>query len=145
MKNILNTAYKGLKDAFRKFEHVHQSELCAVLPSKRDNCHDIETETNEKQPHRSLYQLTPIETKATKKYVEDLMKKGKISPGKYPYGPPIFLYSGKGKAVTNFSGMSISITCNRNELCSILLVAVKFFSKMSLKTVFIRFVSTPKI
>ena len=48
-------------------------------------------------PHKSNHQLSPVELKATKETVEDIMKKGKIRAGKSLYGAPLFFVKGKAK------------------------------------------------
>jgi hypothetical protein len=87
-KSLLDCSHKGLRNVLQRFESVFQSELPSGLPPEREVDHEIETEKDAKPPHRSLYQLSPVELNATKKYVEDLMKKRKIRPSKSPYGAP---------------------------------------------------------
>ena len=77
-KNLLTCSRNSLQNVLQKFEEVFQSELSDVLPRKIEVDHEIEIEKDAKPPHRSLYQLSPVDLKATKYYVEDLMKKGKI-------------------------------------------------------------------
>ena len=143
-KNLLSCSNENLKKVLQKFEEVFQSELPAGLPPKREVDHEIETEKDAKPPHRSLYQLSPVELKATKEYVEDLMKKGKIRPSKSPYGAPLFFVKENGKplrGVVDYRGLNRITKRNnaplpRSDEMFDLLGEAKFFSKMDLKTGF---------
>ena len=141
---LLNCAHQGLKLLLNKFEGVFKSELPAGLPPKREVDHEIETEKDARPPHRSLYQLSPVELKATKEYVEDLLKKGKIRPSKSPYGAPLFFVKEKDKplrGVVDYRGLNRITKRNnsplpRSDEMFDLLGEAKFFSKMDLKTGF---------
>lgn len=67
------------------------------LPPKRDVDHRIEVDPNSTPPRRGMFQLSPAELLATKEYIEDLLRKGKIRPSKSPYGAPLFFVKQKGQ------------------------------------------------
>jgi hypothetical protein len=86
-----------IKALLERYSGVFRTELPDGLPPKRSVDHEIETEPGAKRPHRSLYQLSPLELQAAKEYVVDLMKKGKIRPSRSPYGAPLFFVKGGDK------------------------------------------------
>jgi hypothetical protein len=57
----------------------------------------IEAEHSSKPPYRSLYQVSPAELQAAKKYLVCLMKKGKIRPSKSQCGAPLLFMKDEDK------------------------------------------------
>jgi hypothetical protein len=55
-----------IKSLLERYSDVFRSELPDGLPRMRSEDHAIETEPRAKTPHRSLYQLSPVELKAAK-------------------------------------------------------------------------------
>ena len=114
------------------------------LPPKRSLDHEIETSIESKPPHLPLYHLSPVEIKATKEYVEDLLKKGKIRPSKLPYGALLFFVKEKDKnlrVVVDYRALNLITKKNnaplpRSDEMFDLLGEAKLFSKMDLKTGF---------
>ena len=106
--------------------------------------HEIETSIESKPPHRPLYHLSPVELKATKEYVEDLLKKGKIRPSKSPYGAPLFFVKEKDKklrGVVDYKALNLITKKNndplpRSDEMFDLLGDAMVFSKIELKTGF---------
>lgn len=66
------------------------------LPPQRPVDHAIETDPEASPPHRALFQLSPSELDATREYVTDLLRLGKIRPSSSPYGAPLFFVKQKG-------------------------------------------------
>ena len=56
---------------------MFQSELLTDPPPKREADYEIENENDARSLHRSRCYLLPVELKATKLNLEDLMRKGK--------------------------------------------------------------------
>ena len=88
--------------------------------------------------------MSPVELRATKECVEDLMKKGKIRLIKSPYDTPLFFVKEKDKPLrevvdylypTRITNMSNSPLPRSDEMFN-LLGEAKFFSKIDLKTSF---------
>ena len=133
-----------LRRLLNKYEEVFQEELPAGLPPERPVDHEIETKENEKPPHRSLYQLSPMELKATKEYVEGLLRKGKIRPSKSPYGAPLFFVKNKDeplRGVVDYRALNRITKRNnaplpRSDEMFDLIGEAKVFSRMDLKTGF---------
>ena len=89
--------YERLRKLLEKYAQVFRKELPAGLPPVRDVDHEIKIQENEKPPYRPIFQLSTAEQKATKGYVIDLIKEGKIKPSKSPYGAPLFFFKQKEK------------------------------------------------
>lgn len=86
-----------LIDLQKEFEDVFRDDLPDGLPTTRDVDHKIETHPDADPTHRGIFQLSPAELAATKEYVTELLRKGKIRPSKYPYGAPLFFVKQKGQ------------------------------------------------
>ncbi len=109
----------GLRKMLKKYGSVFREELPSVLPPERAIDHEIEADKDAKPPHRPLYQLSPIELKAMKIYVLELLDNGKIRPSKSPYGALLFLVKEKDKplpGVVDYRGLN-RITKRNNALC----------------------------
>ena len=127
-----------------RYSTVFREELPPGLPPKRFVDHEIETDKDSKPPHRSLYQLSPVELRATKDYVKNLIEKGKIRPSKSPYGAPLFFVKDKDKplrGVVDYRALNRITKRNnaplpRSDEMFDLLGEAKVFSKMDLKTGF---------
>ncbi len=65
-----------LKPILRKYDCVFRDELPPGLLPHRNFDHEIEALKNAKPPYRPLQQLSPVELKAMKDYVQDLLSKG---------------------------------------------------------------------
>ncbi len=87
----------GLREMLKKFSSVLREELTPGLPPERAIDHDIETDNDAKSPDRPLYQLSPIEPKAMKIYVQELLDNGKIRPRNSLYEAPLFFAKEKNK------------------------------------------------
>ena len=133
-----------MQKILQDYKHVFREDLPPGLPPERTVDHEIETDKYAKPPHRPLYQLSPVELKATKEYVEELLKKGKIRPSKSPYGAPLFFVKENGKplrGVVDYRGLNRITKRNnaplpRSDEMFDLLGDAKVFSKMDLKTGF---------
>ena len=132
---------EGLRALLEKYKELFRDQLPKGLPPKRSVDHEIETSIESKPPHRPLYHLSPVELKATKEYVEDLLKKGKIRPSKSPYGAPLFFVKEKDKklrGVVDYRALNLITKKNnaplpRSDEMFDLLGEAKVFSKMDLK------------
>ncbi len=87
----------GLRIILMKFNTVFREELPLELTPERVMDHEIETDKEAKPTHRPLYQLSPIELKAMKSYVHDILDSGKVRPSKSPYRKPLFYVKEKDK------------------------------------------------
>lgn len=96
-KHIPEDVQSKLDEIMTTFKGVFRDHLPPGLPPKRKVDHAIEVPPNSKPPHRPLFQLSPAELLATKEYVTDLLKRGKIRPSISPYGAPLFFVKQKGK------------------------------------------------
>ncbi len=80
-----------LNRALLNYEDVIQENQFPGLPPKRSVDHDIEAERDSEPPQRPLRQLAPEELEEVKRYVQDLLRKGKTLPSKSPNcGSPFF-------------------------------------------------------
>lgn len=111
------------------------------MPPKRSVDHVIETEEGAKPPHRPLFQLSPSELLATKEYIIDLLRSGKIRPSKSPYGAPLFFIKLKNKlrGVIDYRALNRITKKNNSPIPRIdemfdRLGGSVIFSKMDLKT-----------
>lgn len=81
----------------KEFSSVFHDDLPDGLPPKRNIDHQIEIRVDAKPPHKPIFQLSPAELLATKEYVTELLKKGKIRPSKSPFRAPLFFVKQNGK------------------------------------------------
>lgn len=65
---------RKLDEMIHKYLKVYRSELRDGLPPKRLVDHKKEVEEGSKPPHRPLYQLSPVQLKAFKKYFESVLE-----------------------------------------------------------------------
>lgn len=86
---LLGMSPEQVRSVLRKYENVFQDKLPPGLPPRRSGDHEIEAQPGSKAPHRRLYQLSPWELEAAKRYVKDLLKSGKIRQSKSTYGAPL--------------------------------------------------------
>lgn len=70
---------------------VIKEELPDWLPPLRSVHHTIETDPDEKSPHRRLLTIFPAELRAARIYISKLLKRGKTNQRKSPHGAPLFL------------------------------------------------------
>lgn len=131
---------KALKE---EFNTVFRNDLPHGLPPKRDVDHKIEVQPDSSPPHRGIFQLSPAELLATKEYVTDLLKKGKIRPSKSPYGAPLFFVKQKGqlRGVIDYRALNRITKHNnapipRTDEMFDGLGQAQLFSKLDLKTGF---------
>lgn len=71
-----------LKKVLKNYKSVVRSELPGGFPEKRLVYHAIDPEKGSNPPHGPLYQLFPAEKRAVKKYIEYLLKRGKLRRSK---------------------------------------------------------------
>lgn len=98
-----------LKSIIHEFQDVFKDKLPNELPPVRDIDHEIQTDPGEKIPNRGLYRLSPDELRATREYIEENMRSGRIRPSKSPYGAPLFLRSRQGSLFEQWSTIGCSI------------------------------------
>lgn len=143
-EGLRNSKHPGLKESLCKYDMVLQDELPDESPPKRSVDHANEVDRNSKPPQRPPFQLSPLELDAAKKYVEELLPKGKIRPSKSPYGALLFFVKDNDKpmlVVVDYCALN-SITKRNNaplprshEMFDRLGGACNF-SKLDLKTGF---------
>lgn len=73
-----------------EFSEIFRDDLPPALPLKRCADYVVDTENESKPPFRPIFQLPPAELSASKEYITDLLKKGKIRPSRSPFGAPLF-------------------------------------------------------
>lgn len=97
-----------IKAIQEEFHSVFRDELPEGLPPARAIDHQIVISDDCKPPHRSIFHLSPAELQATKEYVTDLLRKGKIRPSKSPFGTPLFFVkqNGKLRGVIDYRGLN---------------------------------------
>lgn len=127
----------------REFSKVFRDDLPEGLPPERDVDHRIETTPDSSPPHRGMFQLSPAELLATKDYITDLLRKGKIRPSKSPYGAPLFFVKQKGqlRGVIDYRALNRITKHNnapipRTDEMFDRLGRAKYYSKLDLKTGF---------
>ena len=101
-----------------RYGNVFQRELLEGLPTKREVDHEIVVEEGSKPPRRPLFQLSPEELKATKDYVDDLLKNKKIRPSKSAYGAPLFFVKepDKLRGVVDYRALNLITKKNSTPL-----------------------------
>ncbi len=99
----------GLREMLTRFSTLFREELSPGFLPKRAIDHEIETGKGAKPPHRPLYQLLPIELKAMKIYVQELLDNVNIRPSKSPYGALSFFVKEKdnpSRCVVDYRGLN---------------------------------------
>lgn len=127
----------------REWQTVFTDELPDGLPPERDVDHRIKTEAGSSLPNRGIFQLSPVELIATKEYMMELLRKGKICPSKSPYGAPLFFMKQKKQIRDIIDNRALNRITKHNN-ASILqtdevfdrLGGTQFFSKLDLKAGF---------
>ena len=140
-----------LEKLLEKYGSVFRSELPDGLPPDRSIEHAIEVEEGSKPPHRPLYQMSPAELKATKAYVESMLKSGKIRRSSSPYGAPLFFVKepGKLRAVVDYRALNRITKRNnapipRTDEMFDRIGGASVFSRLDLKTGFNQIRMRPK-
>ena len=133
-----------LKSIIDEYSEVFQSNLPPGLPPVRSVDHEIVTDPNSKIPYRRLFHLSPEELRATREYIEENLKNGRIRRSKSPYGAPLFFAKKEGKplrAVVDYRLLNKITKRNReptprsDEMFG-MLGESKWFTKIDLKTGF---------
>eukprot|EP00171_Calliarthron_tuberculosum_P021638 IDg21638t1 len=114
------------------------------LPPERSMDHEIITDQNAKIPNRGLYRLSPDELCATREYIQENLRNGRIRSSKSPYGAPLFFAKQPGKplrGVVDYRMLNKITKKNRtptprsDEIFDII-GGSKYFTKIDLKTGF---------
>lgn len=132
----------GLRKIINEYQDVFRDKLPDKLPPKRGVNHEIITEFGAKPPSRGLYRLSPDELRATREYIADNLKAGRIRPSTSPYGAPLFFAKVTGNPLRGVIGYRLlnKITKLNNTgvpRADEMFDAVggsQFFSKIDLKT-----------
>lgn len=127
----------------QEYASVFGNYLPNGLPPKRDVDHAIKIKEEARPPHRPKFQLSPAELIATKEYVTELLRKGKIRPSRSPYWAPLFFVEQKGKlrGVIDFRALNLITKANNaliphtDEMFDSLEKA-SYYSRLDLKTGF---------
>ena len=88
---------KILPRTYQEFQDVFSEDQAEILPQHRKYDCPIDLVPDAKQPFKGIYQLSPLETKALKDYIDENLKKGFIRPSKSAFGSPIFFVPKKNK------------------------------------------------
>jgi len=81
--------------AFAKYQRVFSDEQAQRLPKNQPWDHKIELIPNQTMAKTSVYRLTPLETKALAKYIEDGEKQGTLRCSKAPNACSFFFIDKK--------------------------------------------------
>lgn len=79
----------------QKYSSTFRSDRPAGLSPALELHHEIRTLDGARPPRRVFFQLSPSELLATKKYITDLLNKGKIRPSRFSYGARLFFVKQK--------------------------------------------------
>ncbi len=80
-----------------QYSDVFQSNFPDALPHQRTVDYEIETNPEAKITNRRLFWLSSEELRATREYIEDNLKSGRIRVSKIPCGAPLFFEKKEGK------------------------------------------------
>lgn len=93
----ISAYYLEAKDKItEKYSSIFRDDLPAGLPLAQEVDHEIKTLNDAKPPHKTLFHLSPSELLATKEYITELLKKGKIRPRRSLYGASLFFITQNG-------------------------------------------------
>ena len=80
---------------YHDFLDVFSETLAWELPLHHDYNHRIELEEGMTPPHGKLYNMSEVELKTLKDYLDDMLDKGFIQPSKSPVGAPVLFVKKK--------------------------------------------------
>ncbi len=137
---LLSTPRPNLTRVLRKYDNVFQEELLPGFQPKMSVDDEFQVERDSKAPHRPLYQLPTSELGENAM----LLRKGKNSPSKSPYGASLFFVKRNYKplrAVLHYSALNHYTKRNNAPLSRLdeifeMIGEVRFFSKLDLESEF---------
>ena len=95
--------------AFREYVDVFSKKTPAKLPSSQSYHHTIELKDSFIPQQAKAYPLNPIKHQACKRFIEEHLKTGKISPFKSPQAIPFFFVKKNGsQEITPLSRLPVS-------------------------------------
>ena len=136
---------RRFKDLIRQYQQVFPSDLPAGLPPVRGGVeHTIELVKGSAPRGRPIYRMSPAELEELKKQLDDMLKKGFISPSKSPYAAPVMLVpkaDGTKRLVVDFRKLNEDTIKNRYALPLVdelfdQVQGAQYFSKIDLRTGF---------
>jgi hypothetical protein len=74
---------------YHDFIDMFSEELAQEIPLHHDYNHWIELKEGTTPPHGKLYNMSEVELKTLKDYLDDMLDKGFIWPSKSPAGAPV--------------------------------------------------------
>lgn len=132
-----------LKKLLSQYRSVFRDELPDSLPPLKTVCHENKARSNVNPTHRPLLQLSPVELKVAKKYLEDLLRKKKIRISRSPYEASFFLVKKGDELRGSVYCRALNRIFKPNNAPSIRLDKMfdrqgeaKYFSKLDLRTGF---------
>src|SRR6202045_5141988 len=84
---------------YHDFLDVFSETLARELPPHRDYDHRVELEEGTTPPHGKLYNMSEVELKMLKDYLDDMLDKGFIQLSKSPAGAPVLFVKKKDKGL----------------------------------------------
>jgi len=130
-----------LPTQYRDFVRIFGKEVQAALPAHGEQDMTIDLEPGKQPPSGKLYPLSPDELELLKEYLDEMLKNGKIRPGKSSAGAPISFAkqaNGKLRIVVDYHGLNAITTKDKYPLplMTTLMEQVgtsQIFSKLHLK------------
>jgi hypothetical protein len=126
---------------YHDYMDVFSETLARELPPHRDYDHQIELEENTTPPHGKLYNMSEVELKTLKDYLDDMLDKGFIRPSKSPAGAPVLFVKKKDGSLrlcVDYRGLNKITRKNRYPIPRIetlvdQLRSAKVYSKIDLR------------
>jgi hypothetical protein len=78
-----------LPPQYNDYADVFSKQEARVLPPHRPHDHSIKLEPGEKPPWGPIYNISELEMKTLRAYIDDMLEKGFIRPSKSPAGAPV--------------------------------------------------------
>ena len=130
---------------YKEFEDVFSDEQARELPEHGPDDHVIDTGDKE-PPFGPLYNLSAIELKTLREYLDDLLSKGWIQPSISPAGAPVLFTPKKDGALrlcVDYRGLNRITRKNRHPLPLIsqvldVVAGSQFFTKLDLRDAYHR-------
>eukprot|EP00171_Calliarthron_tuberculosum_P005616 IDg5616t1 len=131
-----------LQSIVQSYDDVFQDSLPDGLPPERGVDHEIVTLEGAKPPSRGLFRLSPDELRATREYIAENLRGGRIRPSTSPYGAPLFFAKVPGKPLRGVIDYRLLNKITRRNNTAVprsdetfdILGGAKFFTKIDLKT-----------
>jgi len=138
------TIIDRVPDQYHDYADLFRPSTAEKLAPRRTFDHVIDLKPDTQPPWGPIYPLSQKQLEALRKYLDDMLKQGKISPSKSPAGAPILFVpkpDGRLRLVVDYRGLN-KVTVHNKYLIPLMMELrdqirdAQIFTKLDLKDVF---------